>query len=236
LSTCPQKNTRRSDDGGRTWYTPYVTWPDFRAASFPTRLRGFAFSGSRLLRTRDGGHTWNDSTPVVLPTQVPVHTPREAKSPCDPSWPAHASFVTPARGWILCGRTPNGYHHPVALFTTRDGGYRWTLVMDAGYRRLGRSSPGATCDCGWPGGVAFARGGRGLIWQSGGTFRTSDGGRTWSHVTFTVTDYVVGLSATQVSAATAYLLVHTVADERVDLRRTDDSGRTWRVVHVWHTQ
>jgi hypothetical protein len=217
---CPEHNTRRSDDGGRTWYTPDVVWRDFRAASFPTRSDGFAFSSWRLLRTHDRGRTWD-----------------ERKSPCDPSWPAHTTFVTPTRGWILCARTPNGYRdHPQALFTTRDGGIRWTLVMDAGYRRAGRSSPGAICGCGYPSGVAFARGGRGLIWQSGGTFRTGDGGRTWSHLTFTVTDYVVGLSAAQVSATTAYLLVRTVAEQRWDLRRTDDGGRSWRVVHVWQTR
>lgn len=106
--------------------------------------------------------------------------------------------------------------------------------MDAGYTRPGRSSPGAICGCGYPGGVSFARGGHGLIWQSGDlTYRTSDGGRTWSHLPFTVTDYVTGLSAAQVSARTAYLLVHTVRERRWDLRRTDDSGRSWRVVRAW---
>ncbi len=109
--------------------------------------------------------------------------------------------------------------------------------MDAQYRRAGRSSAGAICGCGYPSGVEFARGGRGLIWESGDlTYRTSDGGRTWSHVTFTVTDYVTGLSATQVSETIAYVLVHDSGDDRWDLRRTDDGGRTWRVVRVWRTR
>jgi hypothetical protein len=214
---CPAPRARRSEDGGRTWLTAANRWRDLRVASFPTRSHGYAFSGARLLRTEDRGRSW-----------------RELTSPCDPSWPAHAAFVTPARGWILCARPPQGYSHPQALFATRDGGLHWTLVMDAGYTRPGRSTPGAICGCGYPSGIAFARGGRGLIWQSGDlTYRTGDGGRTWSHVRFTVTDYVTGLSAAHVSATTAYLLVHTVHDRSWDLRRTNDGGGSWGLVRAW---
>ena len=216
----PQPAARRSADGGRTWHIAVAGWPDLRVASFPTRSDGFAFSRDRLLWTSHGGSTWG-----VL------------RSPCQPSLPAYASFVTPARGWILCAQSPSGYHHPQALFTTHDGGSRWTLVMDAGYTSPGHSSRGAICGCGWSGGVAFARGGRGLIWESGDqTYQTSDGGRTWSGVRFTSTVDVNGVSAAQVSARTAYLLVHTVHDESWDLRRTADGGRSWRIVHVWPTQ
>ncbi len=210
----------RSHNGGRTWQLAISKWQKLRVASFPTPSHGWAFSGSRLLRSTDGGRTWH-----------------ERPTPCDPSWAAYVAFVTPARGWILCARQPDNIRHPQALFTTRDGGSRWTLVMDAGYRHAGQSSPGAICGCGWPGGVSFARGGRGLIWQSGDlTYTTSDGGRTWSDVRFTTTWSVNGLSGAQISARTAYLLVHESVERRWDLRRTDDYGRSWRVVHVWQTR
>lgn len=117
---------------------------------------------------------------------------------------------------------------------TAEPGGSWSY---AGYTRAGHSTYGAICGCGYPSGVSFARGGRGLIWQSGDlTYRTSDGGRTWSHVNFTVNDYVTGLSAARVSATAAYLLVHTVRNQSWDLRRTDDGGRSWRIVRVWRTR
>ncbi len=76
-----------------------VSAPLIRGLSMLDASNGWATSDNYVLRTIDGGLTWHNVLPGVVPTG--------------------AYFSTPASAWVLA--------NPGALYRTTDGGYHWTL-------------------------------------------------------------------------------------------------------------
>ena len=174
-----------------------------------------------LMKTTDGGKTW-----------------RRVAAPCRRgcggfAWSASISFVTPRRGWVLCKGQPSGSGQSKALYLTTDGGARWkrllTACFEPGGVRLG------TMHRGYAGGMSFTRGGHGLLWSTRSrTLRTSDGGRHWRPIAATSPETREAHSGWLVNDRIGYLLLHDDG-RRFDreLLRTENGGRTWRLVRSW---
>lgn len=137
----------RSGDGGNQFDA--VTDRDVRRAALADYDRAggalYAFGGAVLVRSTDGGRTW---ARVSLPT-------RRTRV-------AAVDFVTVKSGWLLAG---DG-----RLYSTRDGGRRWTESLALG------DSHGVD--------IAFGSARAGFVTVrdrgAGYVLRTSDGGRTFA--------------------------------------------------------
>ena len=210
----------RSSDRGRSWQGVGL---GVLALTAPTSKVWFGALYDKsdrwsLKRTRDGGRSWSD-----------VRSPCREQGP----WGAPRSwFTTVVEGWLLCGGQPGAGHQLKAVFRTHDGGRSWRMVMSTGWRPGGASSPGAIPDAGYASGIAAA-GGRAWIWQDRFRSYTSvDGGHRWAPIGFTNANGVEIEDLAPISRNVAFALVHLTWRRR-ELRRTDDGGRTWRVIHVW---
>lgn len=156
----------RSVDGGQTWTNidmrPWAAM--IMDVRFFDEMNGLVFAGSdadlgkahaRILRTQDGGATWEIAY--------------ESSRPFEITW--KASFPTRDVGYATIqsyNRDPAAGQQRVAK--TTDGGRTWVelpLVDDPGAREFGIGF--ATPKIGW---VGTAKGG----------YETRDGGRTWSPV------------------------------------------------------
>jgi photosystem II stability/assembly factor-like uncharacterized protein len=213
--------TLRTRDRGRTWRRA-GTPPS--SPSFTTPRVGFAMNSRQtnagdLMKTTDGGRTW-----------------RRVGAPCRKGWGGFAwsaaiSFVSPRRGWVLCKGQPAGGGQSKALYLTTDGGARWKRLLNA-FFEPGRVRLG-TMHSGYAGGMSFTRGGHGLLWSArSSTVRTSDGGRHWRPIAATETREAY--SGWLVNDRIGYLLLRD--DRRQfdwELLRTENGGRTWRLVRAW---
>jgi photosystem II stability/assembly factor-like uncharacterized protein len=214
----------RSNDGGRTWRRA-GTAPSM--PSFPSGQVGFAM-GSRqansgpLMKTTNGGRSW-----------------RRVGAPCRKGWGGYAwsaalSFVSPRRGWLICTGQPGAGNQSKALYVTRNGGAKWKRLLNVHFEPA-RTRLGGLGWAGYPHGISFTRSGSGLLWSGrGSTFHTRDGGRHWLPVRANRHEEQNGLSGWQVNDRVGYLLLQVNA-RRYGWRllRTEDDGRTWRLVRSW---
>jgi photosystem II stability/assembly factor-like uncharacterized protein len=205
----------RSRDGGRSWSRSSGR---LFGLDFADRSDGWAFRPvndieyGRLVATRDGGLTWH-----------------RAVDPCPRarSMGKLAARASRRDGWILCLSQPGTGQQLKLLFATHDGGRRWRLVMnDRGARTIGSS--------GYARGMDFLRSGLGIVWESRGhSYITRDAGRTWSALALTSPELVEISSASLVSERIALAVVRNGRRRRIELRRSSDGLRTWRVVRSW---
>jgi photosystem II stability/assembly factor-like uncharacterized protein len=163
---------------------------EIRAAHLFTPTSGWVLTPNRLLTTADGGTSWADVTPRVI-VAAEFHRPTEVAPQSAPPPKARtletAFFLNPTQAWAVvsgpavtsaCGLVP------LDLFSSSDGGRHW-------------SSRGmtATTQCDTPGPVylTFVDAMRGwLIVDQGSNanfmkydgFQTSDGGLTWTRLTY----------------------------------------------------
>jgi photosystem II stability/assembly factor-like uncharacterized protein len=212
----PSRGLLRSDDAGVRWRQLGPFW----GASFPTSRVGFALragpTAATLVQTTDGGRTWTG-----------------LRAPCPLLSESRTAFVSPAHGWLLCLSEPGAGQQPKALFETLNGGRTWALVMDVGLIHR-HSSPRAICVCGYPHGVSFVAGGFGVLWQSRGvSYRTRDGGKTWSPLPGLEPEIVEAVTGDVVSPDTGFVVVRDGRRLEYLLRRSDDGGRSWSVAHRW---
>jgi photosystem II stability/assembly factor-like uncharacterized protein len=215
--------TLRTRDRGRTWRRA-GTPPS--SPSFATPQVGFAMNSRQtnagdLMKTTNGGRTW-----------------RRAGTPCRKGWGGFAlsasiSFVSPTHGWVLCKGQPGAGSQSKALYVTRDGGARWKRLLNAFFEpgpvRLG------TLRSGYAGGMSFTRGRHGLMWFARGqTLRTSDAGHHWRRIHATSPEEREAYSGWLVNDRIGYLLLQD-SGRRSDweLLRTENGGRTWRLVRSW---
>jgi photosystem II stability/assembly factor-like uncharacterized protein len=154
----------RSDDGGATWRRVYAAAGAIVWLQFVDATHGWIIvSGGSLVRTTDGGDTWQ---------------------PLGADGPTSGRFVSPTRGWMVFRTstettTAAVLGGPWSIRATEDGGSSWVeqlalprsawppLIASSGDKTLWiLSSEPDTCSnsgCeGW------------LLW------RTTDAGRTWS--------------------------------------------------------
>ena len=143
-----------------------------REAHLFTPISGWVLTGDRLLTTADGGTSWADVTPPRNP-----NTCMET---------ATAFFLNPSTGWAvrLTRENIGDFAAPLDLFATSDGGRHWSS--------LGRA---ATTPIDTPGPVylTFIDAMRGWLVVDQGShagfmyyegFKTTDGGRTWTKLTY----------------------------------------------------
>jgi len=195
--------------------------------SFPTSRVGFALRSRQadagpLMRTLNGGRTW-----------------RRVRSPCHKGWGGHAwaaavSFASPRHGWLLCTGQPSAGSQSKAVYMTTTSGASWKRLVNVHFEP-GRIRSGGLLWQGYPRGISFTPSGRGILWAArDNTYRTQDGGRSWARLSVTSPEEREGLSASLVSNRVGYLLLQD-SGRRNDweLLRTNDGGRSWRVVRSW---
>ena len=195
--------------------------------SFPTSRVGFALRSRQadvgpLMRTLNGGRTW-----------------RRLRSPCRKGWGGYASagaltFVSARHGWLVCKGQPSGGGQAKAIYVTKTGGASWKRLVNVHFEP-GRTRSGGLPWTGYPGGISFTPGGRGILWEAREhTYRTKDGGRNWARVSVTSPEEREGLSASFVSNRVGYLLLQdNFKRDDWELLRTGDGGRSWGLVRSW---
>ena len=150
-----------SADAGRSWSRVKVPQLDHAGFALPARLddaHGWILAwgietqtGATLLRTSDGGTTWQ---------AIPV--------PCTPSLGTSGVVAasSPSNVWVVCGGVPGAGQQLKQLSRSDDGGAHWT-TSDL-------SSSGYVAD------LAVTSASRGwLAFGRGPLSMTVDGGRTW---------------------------------------------------------
>ena len=153
-----------TNDGGRHWRRQLdASGPMLHAITFTSRRSGWAVGGHDLLRSRDAGKTWK-----VWRT-----------------WPnarlVDLDFVGASTGWVLADSWANV---GACVLRTTDGGRHWTRY------RVPEETPGQTDIVR----MDFVSRSVGVVvggWEGTGGFddwgeiyRTSDGGQTWTSVSW----------------------------------------------------
>jgi photosystem II stability/assembly factor-like uncharacterized protein len=89
---------------------------------------------------------------------------------------------------------------------------------------------------GYVAGVAMARDGFGIIWESRGTlYVTRNGGSDWTGLTQVAAPEVdFGTSAVALPPGIGFAILAHGGSEVRRLVATTDAGRSWRVVHTWN--
>jgi photosystem II stability/assembly factor-like uncharacterized protein len=203
-------------DGGRTWRPVKKGLVE---PAFPTRDTGFAFrlrvpgEIGALTRTQNAGATW-----------------KRIGGPCDRSTQAYGSFDTAAHGRLLCVGILGAGNALKGVYETKDGGRSWGFLAGSDARDKHRS--GGLSAAGYPGDLEFY-GNWGLITQHRGlSYVSSDGGWSWRALRVTSPETAEGDDSSLVSPSVGFLLRSRGPQER-ELLRTDDGGRSWRVVRRW---
>jgi photosystem II stability/assembly factor-like uncharacterized protein len=210
----------RTLDGGHSWSR-------FRhrfSADFASARTGLGFRTGRyeLVRsfvlTRDGGKTW-----------------QRTSDPCTRAVASrvYVDLVTPRLGWVVCVGQGGAGNEEKAVFRTADGGDTWRpgAEMVVVPRLRARGGLGSY---GYPQGIAFARDGFGLLWESRGTlYVTRDAGLNWTakpKVAQPELDFGGGAAA---FARGRGLVLLGRGDGAARLLATHDYGRSWVLVHRW---
>lgn len=182
--------------------------PLIRALYMLDSSNGWATGDSYTLRTSDGGLTWYN----VLPDVVPVaafflnsangwviassgalyRTTNDGAQWTQSDFPfcgehlqCTLQFLNSKDGYLLSGSPIGMFKYPISLYQTSDGGASWTLK----FSHTPEAEPGGLPLSGYKYGVTFRDALNG--WINGGDypadgyfylFRTTDGGLTWSQV------------------------------------------------------
>jgi hypothetical protein len=111
----------------------------------------------------------------------------------------------------------------------------WTRVAFTPFVQPGQHGYGGISVAGYPVGIAMARDGFGIIWESRGTlYVTRDGGSHWTGLPNVARPEVdFGLAGAVLLHGVGYVLLSTGGSGPRRLIGTIDSGRSWQVVHRW---
>lgn len=139
-----------SDDGGKTWETPYYLRNEidgFRVVKFFNKRSGVIISNHSILVSNDGGRNWHKKNGkskellfgmdivsereiwVVGARGLVLHsldfgetwTETYLNSGSEKPWLSDVKFINKNQGWIV---GQNG-----AIFSTNDGGHNWNLEL-----------------------------------------------------------------------------------------------------------
>jgi photosystem II stability/assembly factor-like uncharacterized protein len=230
-----RNRVERTSDGGRSWlltsmrHMPFppaersfrATWRngsrrDLRLASVVGPKVAWATwqretgDSSRLFISRDGGLAWRR---VRLPCGRPYSF-----------WRPLVAATSAVHAWVLCLGEPGVGQQNKALYETTDG-KSWVLVLR---KNLSGSGYGQS--------LAFSPTGFGLLAESrGGLLVTRNGGRSWRWADrITSPEEAEPQSISLFPPSYGLVLVRDDrAHRQIELFRTRDSGRTWRLLHVW---
>jgi photosystem II stability/assembly factor-like uncharacterized protein len=229
----------KTTDSGATWVRGNVSTPnDVIDVAFPTASNGFALDNrGGLFRTADGGATWRaldigttaQPAAVEAPsTQIAVIAgPRGLRRSAD-AGETFTAVSGPVSKSQLSGIDTAG----PALFAyggqdvwrSRDKGKTWTAV-----RKPGKyvSKHGKRVNTKGVKRVDFVNAGTGYLLDTKGfTYRTSNGGKSWTALLATGNSGAYGMAFN--SASSGYLIISDFGPGRGGfLLRTTDSGKTW---------
>jgi photosystem II stability/assembly factor-like uncharacterized protein len=149
-----------SSDYGLTWRRIGTSPGD---PSFADSQHGFALrigvgcDVHCVVATNDGGRSWHRLREQCL------------------GGAAGVALVTPSRGWRVCVFPGAAGSQEKFLDRTDDGGNSWKRLL-----AVKEKPKHGLSDHGYPQGIAFAKGGVGVLWESRGTlYLTRDGGSDW---------------------------------------------------------
>jgi photosystem II stability/assembly factor-like uncharacterized protein len=240
----PRGTLGRTADGGQSWQSGNIpTTADVATASFPSASEGYALDRrSGVFRTINGAASWapldvgttSSITDLLAPAPGVVLVAgagglRRSTDRGDEFTAASGKALKAVRLTSLdaaAGRMVVAYS-PTGLVRSTDRGATWSTVRKPGpYVRLKsgklrnqtilREVDFATATTGW------------AITSSGGLWRTTNGGRSWSELPG-VGAGVAGSSLAMTSATTGYLTLPGFGDvgRAGFLLRTTDAGTTW---------
>lgn len=182
--------------------------PLIRALYMLDSSNGWAAGDSYTLRTSDGGLTWYNVLPDVVPgaafflnsangwviasSGALYRTTNDGAQWTQSDFPfcgehlqCTLQFLNSKDGYLLSGSPIGMFKYPISLYQTSDGGASWTLK----FSHTPEAEPGGLPLSGYKYGVTFRDALNG--WINGGDypadgyfylFRTTDGGLTWSQV------------------------------------------------------
>jgi hypothetical protein len=172
----------------------------------------------------DGGRDWHVATARLLRSPCPSS---DITQPVEP-------VVRTAGGneWALCVDEPGAGNQGKAVYRLIAG--RWRRIAWTSFPGPRAGSHGGISSYGYPRGIAMADDGFGLVWESRGTlYVTRDGGSQWTPLPKVARPEVdFGAAGAVLDGGHGYVVL-TNWRTRARLLRTDDAGRTWRVVHTW---
>ena len=213
--TC-QSALLASHNGGKTWTA--ISNEAFAILDFVDANDGWGAGPLGLSHTTDGGQTWSSSPkqpcPAVTRQLVGV------------------SFVDAKRGWIACSGDSTGTEQlRKAVVGTTDGGNTWTVLASA---YVTTPDVGTIPGTGLILGLSMRPNGTGLfvmpITAVDGTWRTADGGRTWTSIRFGANQGDYGaLAASLVDDRNWWLLLEG-SGQALELARSTDAGTTWQMI------
>ena len=196
-----------------------------------TATAGWAFTAKRVLRTVDGGRSWNDRTPTGLNDTTAELGPGGGP-------PANVAIIGVASAW-LAAASPGA----VRIFRTSDAGAHWhtATVTPAAITGLPRTDVpivlGLDAVDARTGLLLTSNGGAGAGSEDVELYRTRDSGITWTLIAaatqqhpspggFPAGGIKTGLGF--VSVKRGWLTGYRGSQSGAWLYATDDGGRTWR--------
>jgi len=198
---------------------PIVSDPQLFSIQFISSLDGWGITETEVVRTDDGGETWNNVTPDGL-TDVGYSTVRD--------------FLDANHAWLLIV-DQNNFPFGGTLYATEDGGNTWTISatpFSSGYMKF------LDADNGW----MMADLGSGAGSMAVAVYQTTNGGSTWTR-TFTNNTDDEGASDTLPRGGIKQLFVPLNMDTAwiggvvyetgtVYLYRTDAGGEFWYKINL----
>jgi hypothetical protein len=205
----PQGTISLTSDGGRTWHVLLRTPRPVVAVSVQGVHEQARFDDGETIGSSDGGLHW---APVVVPPATGVASPCPAGS---------QAFVVV--DWAVCA-------------SQASAGNQAKLVYRLGVNGWRRLAARGLSGYGYVAGLAMARNGFGIIWESRGTlYVTRDAGSHWIGLTRVARPEVdFGTSAVVLPHGVGFVVLTTNGgSEMRRLLETTDAGRSWRIVHTW---
>lgn len=147
--------------------------PAFRpkGLEFASARHGWLFlASSRALETRDGGRSWEPSSPgrtLTLGSQIVPNFPGGCRRGGESA--GATSFWSRSGGYAVCGSQPGAGRQLKSLYKTGDGGKIWKKLTSS------RKLPGS----GYVKGIRFFDSRTGFLLTTHGIYRTVDGGSSW---------------------------------------------------------
>lgn len=224
----------RSDDRGATWRA--ISHQALSSVSFGDATHGFGVgpyvtptpsntiggSGTGVYATSDGGATWAAVGDV---------------RPCGSLDPVSVSFVSSTRGWLGCEGSGGAGEASKGVMETTDGGKTWSWTSRVYGPGGSPTNIGTISISDYLDTISMQTDGAGFMTGlRNSTFRTTDGGRTWTACPPGEFDAFVTTQASMVAGGPWFLLQFggNISPDPgaivARLMRSEDHGATWTQV------